>query len=135
MKWTIISTLLFFACSGMVMASRHQIGAAASGRAKTADSRLESVLGQNLAGTSGAMTSGFLFGSSKPYYLPGDANGSGDVNISDAVFLVSYIFGGGTAPVPLNRGDANCDGRVNISDAVFLISYIFSGGGAPQNCR
>ncbi len=61
----------------------------------------------------------------------GDANGSGIVNISDAVYLVNYIFAGGPAPNPLASGDANCSGGVNISDAVYLINYIFSGGAAP----
>ncbi len=64
-------------------------------------------------------------------YVAGDADGSGIVTISDAVFLISYIFGGGGAPDPLESGDANCDGLITISDAVYLISYIFGGGPAP----
>ncbi len=63
--------------------------------------------------------------------MRGDANGSGAINISDAVFLISYILSGGPAPDPLWAGDPNCSGSVNISDAVFLIAYIFSGGPAP----
>jgi hypothetical protein len=66
----------------------------------------------------------------------GDANGNGTVNISDAVFLISFIFSGGQAPGDCNyangMGDANGSGNVNISDAVYLISYIFSGGTAPK---
>jgi hypothetical protein len=61
----------------------------------------------------------------------GDANSDGSIDISDAIFLISYIFSGGLAPYPPAAGDANCDGEVDISDAVFLISYIFSGGLAP----
>ena len=61
----------------------------------------------------------------------GDANGSGFVNVTDAVFLISYIFHDGTAPDPLDAGDANCDGLVDISDAVYLIRYIFADGPAP----
>lgn len=61
----------------------------------------------------------------------GDANSDGIVDISDAVFLIQYIFAGGYAPYPLCSGDANGDGSVNISDAVYLIAYIFSGGPAP----
>lgn len=61
----------------------------------------------------------------------GDANRDGSIDISDAVFLITRIFGGGPAPVPQAAGDANCDGAVDISDAVFLISYIFAGGAAP----
>ena len=67
---------------------------------------------------------------------PGDANGNGTINISDAVYLIAFIFSGGPAPIPYAKcsGDANCDCAVNISDAVYLISYIFSGGSAPCNC-
>jgi hypothetical protein len=61
----------------------------------------------------------------------GDPNGDGDVNVADAVYLISYIFKGGPPPNPLEAGDANCDGDVNIGDAVHLINYIFKGGPPP----
>lgn len=64
-------------------------------------------------------------------YLCGDADGTDAVNISDAVYMIGYIFAGGPAPNPLGSGDPDCNGLVNISDAVFLIAYIFSGGPAP----
>ncbi len=64
-------------------------------------------------------------------YVAGDANGDGAVDISDAVFLIQFIFAGGPTPDPMNSGDANCDGAVDISDVVYLIQYIFSGGPAP----
>jgi hypothetical protein len=64
-------------------------------------------------------------------YLNGDADGSDTVDISDAVYIIAYIFSGGSAPVPLAAGDANCDHGVDISDVVLLISYIFGGGAAP----
>ncbi len=63
--------------------------------------------------------------------MAGDANGDGAVDISDAVFLIEYIFAGGPAPTPTGAGDANHDCSVDISDAVYLISYIFGGGPAP----
>jgi hypothetical protein len=66
----------------------------------------------------------------------GDADGTGSIDISDAVFLISYIFSGGAAPADCNyangMGDANSDGGVDISDAVYLIAYIFSNGAAPH---
>jgi hypothetical protein len=64
-------------------------------------------------------------------YKCGDANGDASVDISDAVFLIAYIFSGGSAPSPLLAGDASCDGTVDISDVVYVIAYIFSGGPAP----
>jgi hypothetical protein len=66
----------------------------------------------------------------------GDANGDAVINISDAVYLIAYIFAGGAAPgdcnYPFGKGDANGDTVVNISDAVYLIAYIFAGGAAPH---
>lgn len=64
-------------------------------------------------------------------YICGDANGDELVNITDAVFLISYIFSGGPPPNPVEAGDANCDQITNITDAVYLIEYIFNGGLAP----
>jgi hypothetical protein len=61
----------------------------------------------------------------------GDVNGDCAADISDVVYLISYIFSGGSAPNPLLSGDANCDSTVDISDVVYLIAYIFLGGLAP----
>jgi hypothetical protein len=66
-----------------------------------------------------------------PDFICGDADGNTIVNISDAVYLIAYIFGGGPAPDPLLSGDADCNEIVNISDTVYLIAYIFGGGPAP----
>jgi hypothetical protein len=64
-------------------------------------------------------------------YLCGDANADATVDISDVVYLIAYIFSGGSAPSPWLAGDANCDSTVDISDVVYLIAYIFSGGSVP----
>ncbi len=66
-----------------------------------------------------------------PAYVPGDANHDNIVDIGDAVYLIAYIFSGGSAPVPMIAGDVNADCAVDISDVVYIISYIFSGGPAP----
>jgi M6 family metalloprotease-like protein len=61
----------------------------------------------------------------------GDANSDAVVNVSDAVWIINYVFVGGAPPNPLHIGDANCDGAVNVSDAVWIINYVFVGGNAP----
>jgi hypothetical protein len=61
----------------------------------------------------------------------GDFNGSGNIDISDAVYFVIYVFAGGAAPVDSHHGDVNCDGSSDISDVVYLMQYIFAGGPAP----
>ncbi|MGB5106046.1 MAG: thrombospondin type 3 repeat-containing protein [Candidatus Zixiibacteriota bacterium] len=62
---------------------------------------------------------------------PGDADGNLIITISDAVYIINFIFSGG--PTPCN-GDADCNCIITISDAVYLINYIFSGGPAPCTC-
>ncbi len=65
-------------------------------------------------------------------YLCGDANGTDNVDVSDAVYIVNFIFvSGSPAPDPFISGDSNCDGLVNVSDAVAIINFIFAGGNAP----
>ena len=61
----------------------------------------------------------------------GDANGDSFINISDAVYIVNYVFLGGEAPEPLSVADVNCDTKTNISDAVYLILYVFANGNDP----
>jgi hypothetical protein len=66
-------------------------------------------------------------------FLCGDCDGSGAVNVADAVYIVNYVFKGGPPPDPLDSGDVNIDGSVNIADAVYIISYVFGGGPEPCN--
>lgn len=62
----------------------------------------------------------------------GDVDNDNIINITDVAYLISYIFGAGTDPVPaVATGDANCDAIVNVTDCVFLIDFIFSGGPPP----
>jgi len=71
----------------------------------------------------------------EPPFVCGDADGNGIVEITDAVFLLDYIFSSGSAPEPLEAGDADCNGIIEISDAVYLITYIFVSGPSPcANC-
>jgi hypothetical protein len=67
----------------------------------------------------------------EPYFC-GDADASGSLNVTDAVYLIQYIFASGPAPQPLLAGDADCSVSINVSDAVYLIQYIFAGG--PEPC-
>ncbi len=62
----------------------------------------------------------------------GDADNNGTITISDAVYMITYIFAGGPLPKPtFLNGDADGNGINTISDAVYLITYIFGGGPEP----
>lgn len=76
----------------------------------------------------------FHFVFSSPYVCGDvDGNGSGP-DISDLVYLVTYMFGGGPAPSNMSAADVNGDGTgPDISDLVYLVSYMFQAGD-PLNC-
>lgn len=61
-------------------------------------------------------------------FLRGDSNRSGEVDISDAVNTLSYLFSGGVAIQCLDAADANDSGEIDISDAVFALGFLFLGG-------
>ncbi|MEW6295122.1 MAG: dockerin type I repeat-containing protein [Candidatus Diapherotrites archaeon] len=63
----------------------------------------------------------------------GDANGDGVVSVTDIVWLVNFLFKGGTAPVDMDGADANNDGKVSVTDIVWLVNFLFKGGPTP-NC-
>lgn len=63
---------------------------------------------------------------------PGDINGDKKVDISDAVFLLTYLFLGGRDPVSLALADTNGDGDIDVSDAVYLLLFLFAGGSPPH---
>jgi hypothetical protein len=65
----------------------------------------------------------------------GDANSDEEVNIGDAVTIISYIFRDGPAPEPECSADASGDDQVDVGDVVYLINYIFRGGApAVEDC-
>jgi PKD repeat protein len=66
--------------------------------------------------------------------MRGDATGDGSLNVTDVIFLVSYIFFGGPPPPCLEEGDVNGDGSINIVDVVYLVQFIFLGGPSPADC-
>jgi hypothetical protein len=68
------------------------------------------------------------------YYVQGDYNFDGRVNIVDLNYLIAFVTHTGPAPIGgAARADANCDGRVNIADVVYFINFLFGATTAP--CR
>jgi hypothetical protein len=66
----------------------------------------------------------------------GDVNNDGILGLGDVVYLISYQYKGGPAPVPCKCvGDVNNDDIVGLGDVVYLITYQYKGGPAPNpNC-
>ncbi|MEM7234950.1 MAG: dockerin type I repeat-containing protein [Planctomycetota bacterium] len=59
----------------------------------------------------------------------GHANGDGNLNLTDAVNLLEFLFLGVDALDCLKSADANDDGDVNLSDAIGVLNFLFLGGG------
>jgi hypothetical protein len=69
--------------------------------------------------------------------LADDPNGNGSgPDVSDLVFLVTYMFSGGPPPPCEEEVDINGSGDgPNVSDLVYLVTYMFSGGPPPAPCQ
>lgn len=64
------------------------------------------------------------------FFLRGDANLDGRVNIGDAYVFLNFQFGSQDILCE-DAADANDDGLLNIADALYLLGYLFQGGAAP----
>jgi PKD repeat protein len=68
---------------------------------------------------------------SAPSFRRGDANFDDRVDISDAQYILNFLFLGGRAILCSDAADANDDGGVDISDAQYVLNHLFLGGAAP----
>ena len=64
-------------------------------------------------------------------FLRGDANSDGQVDITDAVKLLLYLFGGTGAPTCLDALDVDDNARIELTDAVYILGYLFQSRAAP----
>ena len=64
-------------------------------------------------------------------FVRGEANQDAAVDISDALFLLAYLFLGGERPTCLDALDVDDSGALEITDAVRLLGLLFLGGTDP----
>jgi hypothetical protein len=77
------------------------------------------------------MMNWFGLGRTSPQYAHGDANGDQIMDVSDAIYLLNYLYKSGDSPEPLDCGDADCDGQVNVEDVIYLLNYLYKNGDPP----
>ncbi|MEM7231680.1 MAG: di-heme oxidoredictase family protein [Planctomycetota bacterium] len=65
-------------------------------------------------------------------FARGDANDDGRTDLSDAVFILGFLFLGGEAPPCQAAADPNDDGQIQITDAIYMLNFLFSGGPGPE---
>jgi hypothetical protein len=64
-------------------------------------------------------------------FIRGDPDGDGRIGISDAIFLLLHLFGGGREPPCQASADVEDDGSLALGDPVRLLDYLFRGGLEP----
>lgn len=69
--------------------------------------------------------------------IRGDINHDGTgPDVSDLVYLVTFMFSGGPQPPCLQEADINGNGTgPDVSDLVYLVTFMFSGGPEPIPCE
>ena len=66
-----------------------------------------------------------------PGFVRGDANSDGEINLSDAITILQYLFVAGTAPACEKAADADASGRLDITDPIRILGWLFLGGQPP----
>lgn len=61
------------------------------------------------------------------YFSRGDADGNGELDITDAIFALGYLFLGTREPPCLDAADTDDDGELIITDAIAILGYLFNG--------
>ncbi len=66
------------------------------------------------------------------YFIRGDADGDGDVTITDPIFTLQYLFRRGDEPPCPAAADSNDDERIDITDAIQTLFVLFGGERMPR---
>jgi regulation of enolase protein 1 (concanavalin A-like superfamily) len=101
------------------------VGLAVCGRADTTGGCLASLLTFDEVSLTTPTT--------KKTFHRGDPNDDGQMNITDGIYVLNYLFLGGPGPGCAESADANDDGTLNITDGIFVLNYLFLGGPAPPS--
>ena len=65
-------------------------------------------------------------------FLRGDPDGDGVHTLTDAVFILSFLFLGGPEPVCEDAADTDDSGSVELNDAVYILNFLFLAGDEPR---
>lgn len=65
------------------------------------------------------------------FFIRSNSNGDCALNLTDAVYTLTFLFLGGSPPPCQDAADADDNGFLNLTDAVYTLRYLFLGGPAP----
>jgi hypothetical protein len=72
-------------------------------------------------------------GPAKPIFHRGDADGSGKIDLTDAITILNFLFLGGAAPPCSEAANVNDDAKVDLSDPIGLLGFLFLGAVPPAD--
>ena len=64
--------------------------------------------------------------------ISGDANSDGELDLSDAIAILGYLFLGTALACP-GAAEVNGDASLDMSDSLFLLAHLFRGGDPPAD--
>ncbi|HVR72768.1 MAG TPA: dockerin type I repeat-containing protein [Planctomycetota bacterium] len=80
---------------------------------------------QPLTSSAGAIT---ISAGGLVLFRRGDVDGSGTLDLTDALRVLGYLFLGSGEPECLETADADDSGRIELTDALRILNYLFLGG-------
>ena len=76
-------------------------------------------------------TCGDPVGPAAPQFRRGDADDNGSLQLTDGIFILNFLFLGGSDPVCGDAADADNNGAIQLTDGIFILNFLFLGGQAP----
>ncbi|MGQ9590554.1 MAG: IPT/TIG domain-containing protein [Planctomycetota bacterium] len=64
-------------------------------------------------------------------FIRGDADADREVNITDPIFTLGYLFTGGKAPPCPDSADSDDNGQLEITDPILTLGFLFLGSRPP----
>ena len=66
-------------------------------------------------------------------FMRGDSNSDSELDLSDPVSTLGYLFGGQAEPTCLDAADADDSGELEVTDAIYVLNFLFLGGPSPPS--
>jgi hypothetical protein len=67
----------------------------------------------------------------KPTFHRGDADDNGELQLTDAIRILGFLFLGGAVPPCLDAADADDNNELQLTDAIRVLGFLFLGGPPP----
>ena len=65
------------------------------------------------------------------FFIRGDTDGNGEVNVTDTISTLAHLFLGGQPPDCADAADVSDDGVLDISDALYALGFLFRATSYP----